>query len=246
MTECNNGDVRDLLPDHLSGALTLAGRMRVDAHLAACAACRDELALLRLARAVRPRAADIDVARIVAALPRPGAKPSLQLVRDDVPAPSRTGLREPATVAGVLPSMRAARPVRRTAWRLAAAIGVTVLGSWSVLSVRDGLPGSATAGGVQVAAETSSPSGDASALPLGETTASRVPPGESEPSGAAAEARLSRAGAPGGALSLGDLSDYTDEDLEHVLDRLEKWDGATSADPLPTVPIVSVTARGTL
>ena len=235
MTECNNGDVRDLLPDYLSGALSLAGRTRVDTHLAACAACRDELALLRLARAVRPRAVDIDVARIVAALPRPGVKPSLHLVRDDAPVTQRSVTREPAVLAGVAPSMRAARPVRRTAWRLAAAIGVTVLGAWSVLSVRDGLPGAATNGGVQVVAGTSSPIGDSAALP-----------DDSGPAAAAGAARASRAGAPGGALSLGDLSDYTDEDLAHVLDRLEKWDGATSADPLPTVPIVSVTGRGTL
>ena len=37
----------------------------------------------------------------------------------------------------------------------------------------------------------------------------------------------------------------SDEDLERMLERLEKWDGATSTDPLPTLPILSAT-RGTL
>jgi hypothetical protein len=51
--------------------------------------------------------------------------------------------------------------------------------------------------------------------------------------------------AAGAGLSLGDLSEYSDEELQRVLDRLDKWDGATSTDPLTPLPIVSV-SRGTL
>ena len=39
-------------------------------------------------------------------------------------------------------------------------------------------------------------------------------------------------------LSVGDPSDYTDEELEAMMARLDKWDGSASADPLPTVPIL--------
>jgi len=44
---------------------------------------------------------------------------------------------------------------------------------------------------------------------------------------------------------LGDLSEYSDEELQRVLDGLEKWDGATSVEPLPSLPIVPV-SRGML
>ena len=73
MHDCDNADIRDLLPDHAHGALAPAERARVDAHLATCAACRDELALLRSMRAARRQAPPVDVARVVAALPRPSA-----------------------------------------------------------------------------------------------------------------------------------------------------------------------------
>jgi hypothetical protein len=42
----------------------------------------------------------------------------------------------------------------------------------------------------------------------------------------------------GVSLSVGDLSEYSDDELEAIMARLDKWDGATSADPLPGVPIL--------
>ena len=50
MHDCDNGDVRDLLPLRLHGTLDALGHARVDAHLAQCASCVEELALLRLVR----------------------------------------------------------------------------------------------------------------------------------------------------------------------------------------------------
>jgi hypothetical protein len=69
MSDCPNGDVRDLLPDYLHDRLTLADRREVDAHLATCAACRDELALLRDLRGTLRRAPAVDVDAIAAAIP---------------------------------------------------------------------------------------------------------------------------------------------------------------------------------
>lgn len=69
MTDCPNGDVRDLLPDLLHDRLTPAVRREVDAHVRDCAECRNELALLRSMRSTLRRAPAVDVAAIAAAIP---------------------------------------------------------------------------------------------------------------------------------------------------------------------------------
>ena len=69
MIDCPNGDVRDLLPDYLHDRLESSARMSVERHLAECAACRDELALLRDLRGTLQRAPRIDVAAVAAAIP---------------------------------------------------------------------------------------------------------------------------------------------------------------------------------
>jgi anti-sigma factor RsiW len=69
MTDCPNGELRDLLPDLLHGRLEDADRRMVEAHLARCADCRAELELLRQLRGALHRAPPVDVAAIVAAIP---------------------------------------------------------------------------------------------------------------------------------------------------------------------------------
>jgi anti-sigma factor RsiW len=70
MTDCPNGTVRDLLPEYAHGALERDEAARVAAHLADCAICREELALLEQIRDGLTRGApQIDVAAIVRALP---------------------------------------------------------------------------------------------------------------------------------------------------------------------------------
>jgi anti-sigma factor RsiW len=69
MIDCPNGDVRDLLPDYLHDRLESSARALVERHLADCAACRDELALLRDLRGTLRRAPRIDVAAVAAAIP---------------------------------------------------------------------------------------------------------------------------------------------------------------------------------
>jgi hypothetical protein len=78
MIDCPNGDVRDLLPDYLHDRLESSARASVERHLAGCAACRDELALLRDLRGTLKRAPRIDVAAVAAAIPayRPPARKS--------------------------------------------------------------------------------------------------------------------------------------------------------------------------
>lgn len=69
MIDCPNGDVRDMLPDYLHDRLESSARASVEQHLAGCAACRDELALLRDLRGTLHRAPRIDVAAVAAAIP---------------------------------------------------------------------------------------------------------------------------------------------------------------------------------
>jgi len=102
--------MRELLPELLDDALGEGDRGRVEAHLAGCSACAEELALLRSARAVMravspPR---IDTAAIVAALPRP------------------TRVHSPSPVARRSPHL----------FRLAAAVSFISLGGISLAVVR--------------------------------------------------------------------------------------------------------------
>jgi hypothetical protein len=69
MTECPNGEVRDLLPDLLNGRLSPDVWRDVEAHVRSCADCRAELALLHDIRATMARVPAIDTARLSAAIP---------------------------------------------------------------------------------------------------------------------------------------------------------------------------------
>ena len=141
MTDCGNAEIRDLLPDLVAGALSPVERSRVQAHVDGCAECAGEVALLRTARALRPNVAAIDVAAIVARLPRPAARPS---VVDDPSIVSLDAHREMQRAASQSPRM--SWTGSRSVWRTAAAIGVIIAGGWSVVMVQSGGIGVMTAG----------------------------------------------------------------------------------------------------
>ncbi len=241
MTECDNAEMRDLLPDLVHDALSAEARDRVQEHLASCDACRDELQLLRAVHAARPVAQRIDVARIVSVLPRDfRTSVTVPTVPDDarVLTVSRS-LAEPAP---------RKRPVFSGVWRMAATLAVAALGSWSVLSYQRAQDRrEIDAGGaspVATAAERQNDSRSAGTPKVLETVDGQVATvdtpraGSTTRSGAGAASRET-------ALTLGDLGDYSDDDLQRMLDRLEKWDGTTAAEPVPTLPILPVTERGT-
>jgi anti-sigma factor RsiW len=75
MSDCANVDIRDRLPEYLNGTLGARARAEVEAHLASCAECADELALLRLVREAVAEVRPVNVAAIVAALPKQRARP---------------------------------------------------------------------------------------------------------------------------------------------------------------------------
>ncbi|HEV7991682.1 MAG TPA: zf-HC2 domain-containing protein [Gemmatimonadaceae bacterium] len=69
MTDCPNGEIRDLLPDLLHGRLDASDRTRAEEHVASCDDCRAELSLLRDLRSTLRRAPAIDATAIAAAIP---------------------------------------------------------------------------------------------------------------------------------------------------------------------------------
>ena len=69
MNDCPNANVRDLLPDLVHGRLDVEARAMVEAHVAGCADCRWEVALLRDLRASRRRTPQLDLAAIAAVVP---------------------------------------------------------------------------------------------------------------------------------------------------------------------------------
>jgi anti-sigma factor RsiW len=76
MSDCPNVEIRELLPEYLSGTLAAPRRVEVEGHVAACQDCHSELVVLRLIReAYAVSAPSVNVGAIVSALPRPSTKP---------------------------------------------------------------------------------------------------------------------------------------------------------------------------
>jgi anti-sigma factor RsiW len=79
MSDCPNVEIRELLPEYLSGALAASRRAEVESHLATCSDCADEVAVLRLVReAYTATTPAVNVGAIVAALPRKASRPAMR------------------------------------------------------------------------------------------------------------------------------------------------------------------------
>lgn len=79
MSDCLNVEIRELLPDYLSGTLSASRRAEVESHVATCSDCADELAMLRLVREAYAAATPaVNVGAIVAALPRKASRPAMR------------------------------------------------------------------------------------------------------------------------------------------------------------------------
>ncbi|HEX2777945.1 MAG TPA: zf-HC2 domain-containing protein [Gemmatimonadaceae bacterium] len=114
MDDCTNVEIRELLPERASGALSAADLARVDAHLASCGLCTNELALIQSARGALRHEPRVDVARIAAA------------VRSVTAAPAR-----PVLVGGAR-TPRQVRP-RWVGWKTAAAVAILAAGGGTML-----------------------------------------------------------------------------------------------------------------
>lgn len=106
MTECNNPELKEQLPDLAAESLDDATREGVVQHVQTCTACTEEYEILRAVRSAQMPVPYINVARIVRALP-----PAPIPVRPELPWYRRASLQLAAAlllVAGGLISVRQA------------------------------------------------------------------------------------------------------------------------------------------
>jgi anti-sigma factor RsiW len=109
MNRCTDSDIQELLPDLLHGTLAAHARKRVEAHVATCGECREELDVLRTIKTAAVFAPRIDVDRVVRQIP-----------------PYRT----------IAPVTE--RPVRTRAvsWLVAATMAIVVIGGGSLVLMK--------------------------------------------------------------------------------------------------------------
>ena len=232
MTECRTPEMQDLLPDYVSASLDAAAAALVEQHLSICDPCRDDIAVLRLTRAVRSKAVTVDVAKIVANLPRP--TPTLRLLRSSSDtSPDAAPSRAAAPTSAPVSALRPRRNWSGSVWQVAAAVGVMIVGGTSLIVSRNS-PNSLTG----------ARSNEARLAEAAESAWSRTPAPGVQPSATIAAldspANIGSAGRESRvSVSYGDLGDYSEAELQRMLDRLEKWDGTSSTEPLPTLPVVS-------
>jgi anti-sigma factor RsiW len=108
MNKCIDSDVQEMLPDLLHRTLPADVRGRVEAHVATCDECREELRVLRAVHSAAVFAPEIDVDRVVRQIP-----PYQRIV--------------PAT------ELPARTQPRLVSWLVAATLAITVVGVGSML-----------------------------------------------------------------------------------------------------------------
>jgi len=109
MNKCTDSDIQELLPDLLHGALPEAEKLRVDAHVATCESCQEDLDILRTVKSAAVFAPSIDVDRVVRQIP-----------------PYRA----------IVPAVEAPARTRVATWLVAATLALFVVGGGSVLMSR--------------------------------------------------------------------------------------------------------------
>ncbi len=116
MTDCENAEIRDLLPDYAHGTLSAEALRRVETHIADCGLCSEEWALLRRLGVALSAQPPVNVAAIVAALPpSPAVRPRMVLTA---------------------PHIVQRRPVLRQPWLRIAASLLFIVGASSVFIAR--------------------------------------------------------------------------------------------------------------
>jgi anti-sigma factor RsiW len=114
MNKCTDSDIQELLPDLLHGALAEAEKIRVEAHVATCESCQEDLDMLRTVKSAAVFAPSIDVDRVVRQIP-----------------PYRA----------IVPAIEAPARTRVASWLVAATLALFVVGGGSVLMTRQNSSG---------------------------------------------------------------------------------------------------------
>jgi hypothetical protein len=109
MNNCTELDIQEMLPDLLHGTLDADARAQVEAHIASCEDCAEELQVLRTVKSAAVFIPAIDVASVVRQIP-----------------PYRT----------IVPAAQAPARSRLVSWLVAASLAVVVLGGGSLLMIQ--------------------------------------------------------------------------------------------------------------
>jgi hypothetical protein len=109
MNKCTNSDIQEMLPDLLHRRLADDVRNRVEAHVATCESCQEDLDVLRTVKSAAVFAPSIDVDRVVRHIP-----------------PYRT----------IVPAIERPASTRVVSWLVAASLALVVLGGGSVLMIQ--------------------------------------------------------------------------------------------------------------
>ena len=224
MRECTDMDMQDLLPAFASDTLDEATRLTLEAHLAECAPCTADLALLRSVRAAMHRTPAVDVAAIVAVLP-----PSPALRRADG-APSLTVERGGAPRRATAPSRFFA--TRASTLRIAASlVAVALVGGLGVRVVTREEPARVEA---VVASQPAAPDVPA---PAGQVASSAPARGTASATVASNTPAVRTPPARGAGLTFGGgLADLSDEQLQALLDQVDDLNGVPSDEPELVLP----------
>jgi Putative zinc-finger len=119
MNKCISSDIQEMLPDLLHRTLADDARKRVEAHVATCENCQEDLDVLRTVKSAAVFAPSIDVDRVVRQIP-----------------PYRT----------IVPAIERPASTRVVSWLVAASLALVVLGGGSVLMIQSkGSPSSNSA-----------------------------------------------------------------------------------------------------
>jgi len=120
MNKCTDSDIQELLPDLLHGALAGAEKARVEAHVATCESCQEDLDVLRTVKSAAVFAPSIDVDRVVRQIP-----------------PYRA----------IVPAVEAPARTRVASWLVAGTLALFVVGGGSVLMTRQNSSGTSVVDG---------------------------------------------------------------------------------------------------
>lgn len=235
MTECTNIDMQDRLPEFIAEELSAPERELVELHLAECAACQADhevLVAVRHARLVPP---PVNIAAIVAALPRPAA--AGLAAHDSAPTVQDNGVSQrplltverggsasrhesPPSVTAAATRSRS-RFMARTVMRFAAAFTLVAVGGLSMVMARRTPTVLTDSSEPIVVFGTEAPMELASLdTPY---SPDRVP------------VRAVVSIAPS-VLPIQELSDYSHDELTLLMQQLDEWDGALPVDSVSLIP----------
>jgi anti-sigma factor RsiW len=96
MNKCIDTEIQEMLPDLLHGSLDDSARRQVEAHLASCESCREDLDVIRAVKGAAVFAPAIDVDRVVRQIP------PYRMIVPGVEQPARTKLVTWLVAAGLI------------------------------------------------------------------------------------------------------------------------------------------------